>query len=113
MLRNFYEIDTGDQFYKKKWVNLCRYQCISLSFDLDYTARGVNYAKKSFMKLTQVAYFTIFFWCSLHCYWCFSLRFDTGYDIRGVNYAEKSYMKLRPGANVIKLFTFVIYEFLY
>jgi hypothetical protein len=33
-------------FIKLFWCNLYCYQCITLSFDQGYTARGINYAKK-------------------------------------------------------------------
>jgi hypothetical protein len=40
-----------------------------------------------------------------------TLSFGSGYASRGVNYAEKNFSKLTPGANVVKLFTAVSYDF--
>jgi hypothetical protein len=37
------------------WHNLRHYWHAALSFNSDYTNRGVNYTKKSFMKLTPGA----------------------------------------------------------
>jgi hypothetical protein len=44
------------QFYKTfVWCNLCCFECIALSFDSVYAARGVDNAKKGCMKLTPGA----------------------------------------------------------
>jgi hypothetical protein len=38
------------------------------------------------------------------------LRDDLAYKVENVNLCQKSFVRLTPGANVIKLFTAVIYE---
>ncbi len=41
-----------DNYIKPFWHNLCCYQHITLISNSGYTASNVNYAEKSFMKLT-------------------------------------------------------------
>jgi hypothetical protein len=41
-----------------------------------------------------------------------ALIFDLCYAARGIHYVKKSFIKRTPGANVIKLFTAVSYDFL-
>jgi hypothetical protein len=40
------KLATGVYFIKLFWCNLCCYWHITLSFNLGYAARGINYAKK-------------------------------------------------------------------
>ncbi len=83
---------------------------MSLCFDLGYATRGINYAEKSFMKLTPMANFIELFCCNLPCYCHIALSFDSGYATKGIKYAEKSFVKLTPMANFIELFFSVIYN---
>jgi hypothetical protein len=48
MLKKFYEIDTCGQFHKSFLAQFMPLWHIALSFDLGYTARGINYTKKVF-----------------------------------------------------------------
>jgi hypothetical protein len=62
---------------------------------------GVNYALKSFMKLTQVGNFIKLFGHNLCCFWHITLYFDLGYAVMSVNYALKVFMKLTEVANFL------------
>ncbi len=42
-------------FTKPFWHNLRCYRHIAVSYDSGYTAKSINYADKSFIKLTPVA----------------------------------------------------------
>jgi hypothetical protein len=56
MPKKFSEIDTCGQFHYNFFGLIYNaYQCIALSSDLSYAARGLNYIEKSFMKLPPVA----------------------------------------------------------
>ncbi len=90
MLKIVFLIDNSGPFHKTFWHNLFWYWHIALSFDSGYTAKGVNYAEHSFIKLTTVANFIKLFWHNLCCFWYFALNFDSGY-------AEDSFMTLAPG----------------
>ncbi len=50
-VKSFITLDPGVNFIKLFWLNLCHYHHITLSLNSGHTPRGVNYAKKGFMKL--------------------------------------------------------------
>ncbi len=71
------------------------------------TDSGVNYAQKSFMKLTTGVNVIKLFWHNL-CPQRHALGQNVWqYADSGVNYAEKSFMKLATGVGGIQLFVFV------
>ncbi len=73
-------------------------------FTRAYTARGINYDEKSFIKLTPMANFIKLFGVTNATIG----RFYLGYTSRGINYAEESLMKFTPGACATKRFMAVI-----
>jgi hypothetical protein len=59
-----------------------------------YTARGINYDEKSFIKLTPMAIFIKLFGVTNATIG----RFYLGYTSKGIKYAEENFIKFTPGA---------------
>jgi hypothetical protein len=92
MPKKFFNIDTMGQLDKSFWHNIRCFQHIALSLDLGYSDRDINYAPKSFMKLTPMACFIKLFPAKLMPLSAYCIKFW----LRLHQLCQKGFMKLTP-----------------